>query len=147
MRSEMPQERQKIGFRFSVCQLSQTCRNTASIFLRRQNGLGEYLVLSKTSSESARDAGVRTLERQAAALVLPPPDKAVQMTESGVPVETAQDGYDLKADQVRLKLPWLKLDDRSLLFFNSAEDDPEALRAFLRRRIARSPREPSRAAE
>ncbi|WLA83214.1 helix-turn-helix domain-containing protein [Bradyrhizobium elkanii] len=85
--------------------------------------------------ERARAAGVRTLEKQTAVLVLPRPDEAIQMTESGVPVETVQDGYDLKADQIRLKLPWLKLDDRSLLFFNSAEDNPEQLRGFLRRRI------------
>jgi hypothetical protein len=85
--------------------------------------------------ERARAAGVRTLEKQTAVLVLPRPEEAIQMTESGVPVETVQDGYDLKADQIRLKLSWLKLDDRSLLFFNSAEENPEHLRGFLRRRI------------
>ncbi|MGY3585732.1 transcriptional regulator with XRE-family HTH domain [Bradyrhizobium sp. USDA 4341] len=86
--------------------------------------------------ERARDAGVRSLDRQAAVLVLPRPDEAIQMTESGVPVETVQDGYNLKADQIRLKLSWLDLTDRSLIFFNSAEEDPEILRAFLRNRVA-----------
>ncbi len=74
-------------------------------------------------------------------LVLPRPDEAIQMTDSGVPVETVEDGYDLKSDLIRVKLPRLKMDDpirwttRSLLFFNSAQEDPERLRTFLRGRI------------
>jgi hypothetical protein len=84
----------------------------------------------------ARDAGVRTLETNAAILVLPRPGEAMQMKDAGIPVRTAEEGYDVKADEVRLKLHSLALANLPLTFFNAAEDDPKALRAFLKDRIA-----------
>lgn len=84
----------------------------------------------------AREAGVRTLDRYTAVLVLARPGDALKMKDVGVPVETEEEGYDLKSDEVRLRLPSLRLSDENMLFFNAAEQEPEVLRAFLRARIA-----------
>ena len=58
------------------------------------------------------------------------------MKDTGIPVRTAEEGYDVKADEVRLKLHSLGLANLPVTFFNAAEDDPEKLRAFLKDRIA-----------
>jgi hypothetical protein len=84
----------------------------------------------------AREAGVRTLDSHAAVLVLPRPSEAMQMKDSGIPVRTAEEGYDVKVDEIRLKLHSLGLADLPVTFFNAAEDDPETLRRFLKARIA-----------
>jgi transcriptional regulator with XRE-family HTH domain len=84
----------------------------------------------------AREAGVRTLDSHAAVLVLPRPGEAMQMKDAGVPVGTAEEGCEIKADEIRLKLNALGLADLALAFFNAAEDDPGVLRSFLQARIA-----------
>jgi transcriptional regulator with XRE-family HTH domain len=84
----------------------------------------------------ACEGGVRTLDSHAAVLVLPRPGEAMQMKDAGVAVRTAEEGCDVKADEIRLKLHSLGLADLPLMFFNAAEDDPEALRSFLQSRIA-----------
>ncbi len=84
----------------------------------------------------AREAGVRSLNTNASVLVLPRPGEAMQMKDSGMPVRTAEEGYDVKADEVRLKLHSLGLANLPAAFFNAAEDDPEKLRVFLKGRIA-----------
>jgi hypothetical protein len=84
----------------------------------------------------AREAGVRTLDTRAVVLVLPRPGEAMQVKDSGVRVRNAEEGYDVKADEVRLKLHSLGLADLPLTFFNAAEDDPDTLRSFLKARIA-----------
>ena len=70
----------------------------------------------------AKEAGVRTLESHVAVLVLARPDDALKTTENGVPVETVEDGYELKAYQVGSKLQSFRISDDQVLFFNSAED-------------------------
>jgi transcriptional regulator with XRE-family HTH domain len=83
----------------------------------------------------AREAGVRTLSSHTAILVLPRPGDAMQMTDNGVPVQSVEEGYDVKGDQVRLMLHGLGLSNLPVLFFNAAEQDREELRAFLLSRI------------
>ncbi len=51
-------------------------------------------------------------------------------------VETEEEGCELKGDEVRLRLPSLRLTDDNMIFFNAAEQAPSVLRAFLRARIA-----------
>jgi hypothetical protein len=51
-------------------------------------------------------------------------------------VETEEEGWELKDDEVRLRLPSLRLTDDNMIFFNAAEQAPSVLRAFLRARIA-----------
>jgi transcriptional regulator with XRE-family HTH domain len=84
----------------------------------------------------AREGGVRTLDSHAAILVLPRPGDAMQMTDNGVPVQTVDEGYEVKTDQVRLMLRSLGLSNLPVLFFNAAEQEPEELRSFLLERIA-----------
>ena len=84
----------------------------------------------------AREGGVRTLDHHTAVLVLARPGDALKVKDGGRLVETKEEGYELKGDEVRLRLPSLHLSDDNMLFFNAAEEEPEALRAFLRARIA-----------
>jgi transcriptional regulator with XRE-family HTH domain len=84
----------------------------------------------------AREAGVRTLDTNAAVVVLPRTGEAMQMKDSGIPVRKAEEGYDVKADEIRLKLHSVGLSNLPVTFFNAAEDDPETLRNFLKGRIA-----------
>jgi hypothetical protein len=84
----------------------------------------------------AREAGVRTLDRHTAMLVLARPGDALKVKDGGVLVETEDEGYELKGDEVRLRLPSLRLTDENMLFFNASEQEPEILRVFLRARIA-----------
>jgi len=83
----------------------------------------------------AREAGVRKLERHTAVLVLARPGDALKVKDGGVLVETEEEGCELKGDEVRLRLPSLRLTDDNMVFFNAAEQEPELLRAFLRARI------------
>src|SRR5262249_7584912 len=83
----------------------------------------------------AKEAGVRTLETQSAILVLPRPGEALAMKDGGQPVETAEEGYELKGEEIQLKLHPLGLSGLPLKFFNAAEDDPNVLRTFISERI------------
>jgi transcriptional regulator with XRE-family HTH domain len=83
----------------------------------------------------AKEGGVRTLESHVAVLGLPRPGEALAMKDNGYPVQTAAEGYDLKLEEVQLKLHPLGLPNLPVSFFNAAEDAPELLRSFVRERI------------
>jgi transcriptional regulator with XRE-family HTH domain len=84
----------------------------------------------------AKEGGVRTLASHAAILALPRPGDALGMKDhDGYLVQSASDGYDLKADEVQLKLHPLGLTDIPVTFFNAAEDEPLVLRSFILSRI------------
>lgn len=84
----------------------------------------------------AKEGGVRTLESNVAILALPRPGDALAMKDNdGYPVQTATEGYELKADEVQLKLHPLGLTSLPVAFFNAAEDAREVLRSFLSTRI------------
>jgi transcriptional regulator with XRE-family HTH domain len=84
----------------------------------------------------AKEGGVRTLASHAAILALPRPGEALAMKDNGYPAQSAEEGYELKGEEVKLKLHPLGLTDLPLAFFNAAEDEPESLRSFVRTRIA-----------
>ncbi|MBE0152419.1 helix-turn-helix transcriptional regulator (plasmid) [Citrobacter sp. RHBSTW-00821] len=83
----------------------------------------------------AKEGGVRTIESHVAILALPRPGDALAMKDNGYPAQSADEGYDLKAEEVQLKLHPLGLSSLPVEFFNAAEDDPERLRTFILNRI------------
>ena len=87
--------------------------------------------------ERARDAGVRHLVDRVSLLVLPRPNEAmaVKDDESGVRVDTVEEGYDIKGEQVAMNLQPLNLGDFVVDFFNAYQDDPARLRSCLIQRL------------
>lgn len=83
----------------------------------------------------AREGGVRTLDSHAAILALPRPSEALAVKDNGFPVQSAEEGYEVKGEEVQLKLQPMGLDHLPVTFFNAAEDAPEQLRNFIRARI------------
>nr|ACB12952.1 putative XRE family transcriptional regulator [Thauera sp. E7] len=87
--------------------------------------------------ERAKEAGVRTLEVNASLLVLPRPGEALAMKDdaTSTPVESADEGYELKAEQVALALEPLGLQNLAVGFYNAHEDAPSKAQAFLIERM------------
>lgn len=84
----------------------------------------------------AREINNRQIDSNAGLLVLARPDEALAVKdEGGFSVETAEEGYELKDEQVRNALMPYCLDELAICFFNSREDEPDRLRDFLRDRI------------
>lgn len=87
--------------------------------------------------ERAKDAGVRGLAMNAALLVLPRPTEALAMKDdaTSAPVESVEDGYELKGDQISLALEPLGLQSLGVGFYNANEDPAVAAQVFLRERL------------
>jgi len=83
----------------------------------------------------AKEGGVRTLQTNAAILALPRPSEALAVKDNGYPVQNAQEGYEIKGEEVELRLHPLGLTNLPVVFFNAAEDAPDVLRDFVRGRI------------
>ncbi|BCT68772.1 helix-turn-helix transcriptional regulator [Nitrosospira sp. NRS527] len=86
--------------------------------------------------ERALETGVRSLETNSTLLVLARPSEALAVKdESGIRVETTDEGYELKAEQVAMALQPLGLQNCSVVFLNAHQDDPHQFRQFLIERI------------
>jgi transcriptional regulator with XRE-family HTH domain len=83
----------------------------------------------------AKEGGVRTLQTNAAILALPRPTEALAVKDNGYPVQNALEGYEIKGEEVQLRLHPLGLSKLPVVFFNAAEDSPDVLRDFVRGRI------------
>ncbi len=84
----------------------------------------------------AREGGVRTLDSHAAILALPRPGEALAVKDNGLQVQSAEEGYEVKGEEVQLKLQPLGLQKLPIMFFNAADDAPEILQNFIRVRIS-----------
>ncbi|MDD5581483.1 MAG: helix-turn-helix transcriptional regulator [Methylobacter sp.] len=87
--------------------------------------------------ERAKDAGIRSLETNAALLVLPRPGEALAMKDdaTSTPVESAEEGYELKAEQVELALQPIALQNIAIGFYNANEDSVNQAQEFLINRL------------
>ena len=86
--------------------------------------------------QRARDAGVRNIASKAAMIVLPRPGEALAVKDDdGTGVSSDEDGYDLKQEQIDMRLQHLRLEGLQAAFFNSRSDRPEMLERFLVDRI------------
>jgi len=89
--------------------------------------------------ERAEEAGVRGLSVNVSLLVLPRPSEAMAMSDdaTGAPVETTEEGYELKAAQVALALEPLGLQNLAVGFYNANEDPSSRAQEFLVDRLSR----------
>lgn len=87
--------------------------------------------------ERARETGVRDLAINAALLVLPRPNEALAMKDdaTSTPVESATEGYELKAEQIELALEPLGMQHLAIGFYNANEDPSNSMQEFLTSRL------------
>ena len=87
--------------------------------------------------ERAKDIGVQNLEFNSSLLVLPHTGQAlaVKDDDSGLYVESVEEGYELKAEQVEVALQPLGLSKLPVYFFNAYQDNVDQLRKFLIQRL------------
>jgi transcriptional regulator with XRE-family HTH domain len=90
--------------------------------------------------ERAKDAGIRTLEVNASLLVLPRPAEALAMKDdaTSAPVDSVQEGYELKGEQIALALEPLGLQALGVAFYNANEDPPVSAQKFVLERLTRA---------
>jgi len=89
-------------------------------------------IASQTLIQRAREAGVRDIEVKTALLVLARPDEALAVKhDGGGNVEDETEGYELKKDQIDLRLSSLGVSGLPVHFFNAKENDPEPVRNAL----------------
>ncbi|WP_328855388.1 helix-turn-helix transcriptional regulator [Microbispora hainanensis] len=80
----------------------------------------------------AREISNSQIDSHAGILVLPRPGEALAVKdESGLRVESSEDGYEIKAEQITAALTQYQLAHLPVHFFNALEDDPEDLKKFV----------------
>lgn len=86
-----------------------------------------------------QDMGLdQALQERIMLLVLPRSDEAMAMKDdAGNPVETAEEGYEIKQEQVSMKLPALAAGEAPIHFSNISADDPADVSAALLNQILR----------
>ena len=86
--------------------------------------------------QRARDSDVRGLRDRTMLLVLPHAGEAMEVKdEAGIPVATVEDGYDLKQEQIELRLRSQHLPDICTAFFDAREEASGRLRNALSERV------------
>ncbi|GAA3572618.1 hypothetical protein GCM10022419_061910 [Nonomuraea rosea] len=80
----------------------------------------------------AREINNSQIDSHSSILVLPRSREALAVKdESGLRVESNEDGYEIKAEQISAALTQYQLSDLPVQFFNALEDDPEVVKKFL----------------
>lgn len=87
--------------------------------------------------ERAKEAGVRGLDMNAALFVLPRPGEALAMKDdaTSMPVETEEEGYELKGEQAAIALEPIGLENLAIGFYNANEDSAASAQEFLISRL------------
>ena len=82
--------------------------------------------------EQAQRSGIRNLDAKAMVLALVHPDQASGVKyDDGAEVETVEEGYALKADQVRMQLAVRDVKCAAVEFFNCREETPDRVKEAL----------------
>ena len=93
-------------------------------------------IATQTLLQRAKEVGARNLVAKTVLLVLPRPEEALAVKyDSGSAVEDEQEGYEIKKDQIDLRLNGLGLKDLSIFFFNAKENASELIRNDLLAKI------------
>jgi transcriptional regulator with XRE-family HTH domain len=80
----------------------------------------------------AKEAGARDVNLKTVLLVLARPDEALAVKyDDGTRVDTDEEGYDLKRDQVHLRLNQQGLSEIPVVFFNARDERPDDVREQL----------------
>lgn len=86
----------------------------------------------QTLLKRAREIGARDIALKTAILVLPRPDEALAVKhDDGMHVEDENEGYELKCDQIRLRLNQHGCADIPVLFFNARDEQPQTVNSKL----------------
>ena len=89
-------------------------------------------IASQTLISRAKEAGVRDIGAKTVLLVLPRPDEALAVKhDGGGNAEDEAEGYELKKDQIDLRLSRLGVCGLPAVFFNAKENDSEPVRHAL----------------
>lgn len=88
----------------------------------------------------AQDSGVRGLEVNSSVLVLAQHDQALAVMDdaTGSPVETVEDGYELKRENALMNMTSLGLKDYRIGFYNCLSDPPGQAQQFLTEGLRRA---------
>lgn len=88
--------------------------------------------------ERAKEAGVRSLDLNVTLLALPRNHEALAAKDdaTGIKVESIEEGYELKGEQVSMALEPLGLQRLAVGFFNAREDDSNNLQLFISARLS-----------
>jgi hypothetical protein len=82
---------------------------------------------TQTLLQRAKEADFRDIEARTLIFVLPRPEEAMAVKhDGGTTVEDEQEGYELKKDQIDLRVNGMNLYNLPVVFFNAREDDTEA---------------------
>lgn len=83
----------------------------------------------QTLLQRAKEAGIKDYEPKTVILVLPRPEEALAVKQDdGAKVETEEEGYDRRGEQITMALEQQGVNDVSVLFFNAKENEPEPTR-------------------
>jgi transcriptional regulator with XRE-family HTH domain len=89
-------------------------------------------IASQTLIRRAKEVGVRDIEAKTVLIVLPRPDEALAMKyDGGGTVEAEAEGYELKKDQIDLRLSGLGVSGLPVQFYNAKENNPDEVRNAL----------------
>jgi hypothetical protein len=94
-------------------------------------------VALQTLLRRAKEAGARDIALKTMLLVLPRPDEAMAVKyDDGTRVEDDEEGYDLKRDQIHLRLNAQGVSEIAVEFFNAREEGPAKIRERIIEKIS-----------